>query len=128
MRASRLLVAINLALTGWWYLVLPVSAATFSTVEGPVLTNDGRGFRPVSVNAIASPGQRVLVNSGGTARILYENGCTLVLDKPGIYSVPADTACATGINTFSAAEVAIGAAVVTGIGLGIYQATRPASP
>ena len=106
----------------------PAIGATFDSVNGRVTASSGGGFQQVASGTQVQPGQRVNVSQGGSARITYDNGCTLVLDQPGLYDVPTDPNCAGGAPGFSPAQIAIGAAVAVGVGVIIYQATKSSSP
>ena len=106
----------------------PAVAATLSTVQGAVSVSSGGGFQRVASGTQVQPGDRVNVSQGGSARISYDNGCTLVLDQPGLYHVPGDPTC-TQPGTFpSTTQLAVGAAVAVGVGVAIYLATKDSSP
>ncbi len=68
-----------------------------------------------------------MVSPNSNVRLTYENGCSVVLEQEGIYTLPEQPACDGHAH---ATHYAIGAAVIVGVGAGIYFATKPkpASP
>src|SRR5262245_60322053 len=96
-------------------------AATFSAVQGDVAVNRGRGFQQALAGSEVQPGDRVMVKRASNARITYENGCTIVLEQPGLYDVPNEPPCE------GAMLLPLGAAAVA-VGVGIYFATKSSDP
>jgi len=57
-------------------------AAMVNATQGQVLVNQGSGYQQVAGSVEAGPGARVVANPGGSAQILYDDGCA-VLVQPG---------------------------------------------
>lgn len=108
-----------------------VDAATLSSIQGQVLVNKGNGFVQAQPGTEIAPGDRVLVQPGGSAQITYPNGAVGSLEPGGIFTVPTvppavAVAPAAGLPT--GVLVAGGIAAAAGAGLLIYNATKSSSP
>jgi hypothetical protein len=51
------------------------SAASLEAIAGTVLVNKGQGFRPVTGRTEIGGGDAVMANAGGSAEIVYQDGC-----------------------------------------------------
>lgn len=92
---------------------LPASAATVNP-SGQVSVNQGAGFHTVKGAAQVNPGDKVMVASGGSATVVYENGCSLTLDA-GVHVVPPVSACQAGAGSLAnPTTIVIGAGVIGG--------------
>lgn len=117
-------------------------AATLQPGQGNLSINQGSGFQPVNARVDAKVGDSVEVTSGGSATLIYEDGCQVQVQPGAVISVMPLSPCASGSfaqdNTNNNAGMAIGAVVVMGgIAAGlIYEGTKstnntsgsPASP
>src|SRR5262245_922199 len=92
--------------------------ATFTGIQGDVTVNRGRGFQQAATGSEVQPGDLVALKQQSYARITYDNGCTIVLEQPGLYDVPNDPVCG------APALIPLGIGAGVAIGLGIYYATR----
>ena len=99
-------------------------AATLEGVQGEVMVNRGGGYRFVSGTVELKPGDMVIANSGGSAQLSYNGGCTVLLEAGAVITVAEQPPCLT--TQASAAPttpgltpgaLAIGA-VVVGAGVG----------
>ena len=69
------------------------SAATVESIVGPVSLNSGNGFRPVGQPTQTKTGDLVQAGQSGSAKIVYDDGCS-VLVKPGrVVRVGATSPC-----------------------------------
>ncbi|MEQ1718038.1 MAG: hypothetical protein ABL907_19025 [Hyphomicrobium sp.] len=109
------------------------NAATLSGIQGQVLVNKGNGFVQAQPGTEIVPGDRVLVQPGGSAQITYPNGAIGSLQPGGIFTVPAiapavavAVAPAAGVPT--GVLVAGGLAAAAGAGFLVYNATKSSSP
>lgn len=115
-------------------------AATVEPGEGALSINQGQGFQPINSRVDANVGDSVMVSPGGSATVVYDDGCKVSVQPGSVATIAPLSPCATGSyaqdqdngDTWGA----IGMLVVTGgvAGLAIYQATKssgntsPASP
>lgn len=134
----------------------PAGAATLKSVDGDVLVNAGNGFVRATAGQEVRSGDRVMVGArGGAAAIAYDQGCLENVQKGHVVTVKPFSPCgaadsgdgesrgrgagavggsgggvvgpvAGGIP--NAALIAGGAAVAVGVGVGIYQLSKPSSP
>ena len=56
-------------------------AATVNATQGQVLVNQGQGYQQVPGSVEAGPGATVVVNPGGSAQILYPDGCSVAVQR-----------------------------------------------
>ena len=113
----------------------PSFAATVSVVQGQVLVNRGQGYEQVVGTTSANPGDTIVVNPGGSAQVVYPDGCTVPVVPGSVVSVASQSPClvtgATETTGVNATTLAIGAAVVAG-GVGavilLNQKDKSASP
>lgn len=92
---------------------LPASAATVNPA-GQVSVNQGTGFHTLKGASQVKPGDKVMVGSGGSATVVYENGCSLTLEA-GVHVVPPVTACQGGAASLAnPTTIVVGAGVIGG--------------
>jgi hypothetical protein len=116
-------------------------AATVNATQGQVLLNLGQGYRQVTGSSEAGPGAIVVVNPGGSAQVVYPDGCPVTVTPGMVYTIAPQSPCGSGgtgiseglgLNTTT--MVALGAIAGGGIAAAIIFATRgsssekPASP
>lgn len=99
-----------------------LEAASVSGISGDVAVNQGDGFRAVTAPTIVSPGDVVMASPGGSASIVYDNGCVEAVAAGQTAVVSQDPKCEntaldTGLLTIGAvAAVAGGIAYVVSEG------------
>lgn len=117
-------------------------AATLEPGQGDLSINQGSGFQPVNARVDAKIGDSVVVTSGGSATLVYDDGCQVQVQPGAVVTVAPLSPCAAssyaqgGPNTDANTGTALGAlAVVGGITAGIvYEGTQnnnnssPSSP
>jgi len=74
-------------------LTSAVSAATVTAVTGKVSINRGDGFAQISSTTSAKPGDRVMAGFGGTADIVYDNGCRQKVEPGSLITVVGTPPC-----------------------------------
>ena len=74
-------------------LTSAVSAATVTAVTGKVSINRGDGFAQISSATSAKPGDRVMAGFGGTAEIVYDNGCRQKVESGSLITVVETPPC-----------------------------------
>ena len=109
-------------------------AATISNIQGKVLVNKGNGFVEAQPGTQIAPGDRVMVQPGGSAQVTYPNGAVGSLQPGGIFTlpatpppVPAGVAAAAAGGGFNTAMIIGGIAVLGAGGWLIYEATKDSS-
>jgi hypothetical protein len=115
-------------------------AATVQPVRGQVSLNRGQGFAPVNGPIEANVGDEVMVSPDGSAVVTYADGCRASVEPGAVTTIAPSSPCGSGLydqvpeqSAFSQcvqtpACALIIAATGTALGVGIYEATRPASP
>ncbi len=94
-------------------------AASVGGIQGDVLINQGDGFKPVSQSVTLKPGDTVIANPGGRARVMCDNGAQIVVE-PGSVVTVADCDSATaadqpnGKSFFESGGYIIGAVAIAG--------------
>ncbi len=100
----------------------PEVVATSSAVSGPVLVNHGVGYARLGSGPLAV-GDRIMARRGGSATIVYSDGCTVHVSPGMVYTVDASACQATaqvptplGEPTLNPALIgpAIGSAIAIG--------------
>jgi hypothetical protein len=93
-------------------------AATINATQGQVLVNQGSGYLQVVGAIDAGPGAAVVVNPGGSAQIVYPDGCSVAVQPGSVYTISPQSPClAQGGQTTSGVNgttLALGAVVVGG--------------
>jgi len=72
----------------------PCAFATSVTAEqGQVLLNTGQGYRLVQGSTNVNPGDMIVVNPGGMARITYDDGCVTEVRPPAVTAISSQSPC-----------------------------------
>jgi len=99
----------------------PGQAATLEFVQGKVMVNHGSGYRFVSGSVNLKPGDMIVADSGGSAQLFYDGGCTVLIEPGAVVTVAELPPCLTTQATpstlgLSPEALAIGAvAIGTGV-------------
>jgi hypothetical protein len=138
------------AVSAFWLALWagPCAFATTVTAEqGQVLLNTGQGYRLVQGSINVNPGDMIVVNPGGMARITYDDGCVTEVRPPAVTAISAQSPCQQqqkpsspqddsqgehgGIGGISTTHVVLGTALVGGgvaAWLLLSGKFKPASP
>ncbi len=118
-------------------------AATLEGLQGVVLVDRGSGYGAVQGATQLNPGDSVIVNPGGSAKVVYPDGCSVAVVPGSVVAVGAQSPCSmeTGAVNNQATEsgglnmttLLIGGAIVAGAVTGVILLTdddddKPASP
>src|ERR1700746_1797825 len=76
----------------------PSWAAVVQPGVGDLTINQGKGFKPVTSGATANVGDSVMVGPGGSATIVYEDGCKVDVRPGAVLTVAPISPCASGSN------------------------------
>jgi hypothetical protein len=107
----------------------PLWAATVEPGSGDLTINQGQGFKPVTSRSSASVGDSVMVGPGGSATVVYDDGCKVRVRPGAVATIAPLSPCASGSN---AADLGIPPPVVqpyvednsvwVGVGVGLAAA------
>jgi hypothetical protein len=117
-------------------------AATVTVEQGQVLLNTGQGYRLVQGSTNVNPGDMIVVNPGGMARITYDDGCVREVRPPAVTAISSQSPCQQnqsspegephgGTGGISTTHVVLGTALVGGgvaAWLLLSRKDKPASP
>jgi len=79
---------------------------------GSAMTSTGGDFMTASSGQPVVVGEKVMINAGSAATLVYKNGCKMELRQPGVYTVPADCKVAGWANNGGASGA--NAAIIAG--------------
>src|SRR5262245_44478412 len=92
MVSMKCVAAVSAFLLGLW--ASPCAFATTVTAEqGQVLLNTGQGYRLVQGSTSVNPGDMIVVNPGGLARIIYDDGCVREVRPPTVTAISSQSPC-----------------------------------
>ena len=117
-----------------WALLLSSStwAATLEPGQGNLVINQGQGFQPVNSRIDANVGDSVMVGPGGSASLVYADGCKVDVQPGSVTTIAPLSPCAAGSNAQNfdlGTTLLFGALVVgVGVGAGIAASHTPSSP
>jgi hypothetical protein len=127
------------------FLSSSVWAATLEPGQGNLSINQGQGFKPVNNRIDANVGDSVMVAPGGTATVVYDDGCQVNVAAGVVTTIAPLSPCASGSYAqdnggvpglnLGADSLAVGAGVLGVAGFVGYEASQstnnssgPASP
>lgn len=91
--------------------------ASFSSIEGTVMVNQGEQFIPAQPYQPLREGDRVMAGANSSSIVTFADGCDLIIDPQTIVTIPASSTCAGGfalVQTVAPASTApIGATAAT---------------
>jgi hypothetical protein len=76
----------------------PSWAAIVEPGLGDLTINQGKGFRPVTSGISANVGDSVMVGPGGSATVVYDDGCKVNVQPGGVTTIAPLSPCASGSN------------------------------
>jgi hypothetical protein len=110
-------------------------AATLTSIQGQVRVNSGSGFHQVSQMEEVAPGTSIMVSSGGSAEVLYSDGCRMPAEPGLVVTVAPISPCAQGqaeppqdVQDNTALYVVGGVAVVAGGAAAVVLTQNRSSP
>jgi hypothetical protein len=104
----------------------PSWAAVVEPGYGDLTINQGQGFKPVTSRSDANVGDSVMVGPGGSATIVYDDGCKVQVRPGAVTSIAPLSPCAAGSNAAVDDWGWIIGVTLLGIGIGIaaYEASK----
>jgi hypothetical protein len=113
-------------------------AATIEPGQGSLSINQGQGFQLVNSRVDANVGDSVMVSPGGSATVVYDDGCKVAVQPGTVATIAPLSPCATGSyaqdNDDAWGAIGMGVLAAGAAGIAIYEATKssgntsPASP
>jgi hypothetical protein len=102
-------------------------AATVTATQGQVMINRGQGYQLLVGSTEADPGTTVIVNPGGSAQVVYPDGCNLTVEPFTVHAINAVSPCEDKSATAADSSkktlyYVIGGAAVVGGGVLAYLA------
>ena len=76
---------------------VPESNSALRQLKGAVLVNEGREFSPAKPDMRLKPGDRVMVQAGSGATIVFDDTCKLDIDANKLVTVPDQSVCKCGL-------------------------------
>ena len=70
--------------------------AKLTQLEGKVLVNNGKSFTQAQVGMPLERGYRILIPAGGSAQVVYKDGCVLPLGQNSLLTVEGKNQCSEG--------------------------------
>jgi hypothetical protein len=120
----------------------PSWAATIEPGSGELTINQGQGFKPVTSHSNANVGDSVMVGPGGSATVVYDDGCRATVKPGAVVTITPLSPCASGSNAADMgvpppvvpaqpyvedsgwAGVAVGVLAAGALGVGIWRASE----
>jgi hypothetical protein len=88
--------------------------------KGAVMVSHGKGYAPISGPTVANTGDSVIAFTGGLAKIVYPDGCTIDVNAAGTVFFVSETSPCKGpagflpSGGFSGGQYVVGAVIVGG--------------
>jgi hypothetical protein len=76
----------------------PAWATVLEPGLGDLTINQGKGFRPVTSRVSANVGDSVMVGPGGSATVVYDDGCKVSVKPGAVTTIAPLSPCASGSN------------------------------
>lgn len=95
--------------------VFAAEAPLTLSVTGDVKVSAGADFSAANSGRVVDAGNRIMLAEGARAVITYGAGCRVVLDQPGVYTVPATCVAGAqynGVDWVAVGGLAAGVAVI----------------
>ncbi len=89
---SALCIACTILMSG------PSWAAMVEPGYGDLTINRGQGFKPVASRTSANVGDSVMVGPGGSATVVYDDGCKVNVQSGAVTAIAPLSPCASGSN------------------------------
>jgi len=104
----------------------PSWAATIEPGQGALSVNQGQGFQPINSRVDANVGDSVMVGPGGTATVVYDDGCKVDVQPGAVATIAPLSPCASGSNAedFNWGAVIMGVAVIGVTTAAVVAATQ----
>lgn len=104
------------AISGVGLAADPVGDATLAEFDGKTLVNQGNGLASAKPGAVLNDGDRVITLDKSSARIVFPDGCSIVLPENNVLVINMKLGCKAVpvANTVTTGTGALGSATATG--------------
>jgi hypothetical protein len=85
---------------------------TLQIDSGSVMASTGGDYASATNGQALASGQKIMVNEGSSATLVYGNGCKMELSQPGVYTVPGQ--CNAVASTGNGGSTGTNAAIIAG--------------
>jgi hypothetical protein len=85
--------------------------ASFSSIEGTVMVNQGEQFVPAQPFQPLREGDRVMAGADSSSVVTFADGCDLIIDAQTIVTIPGTSTCGGGFALVQTVTPASGTAV-----------------
>lgn len=105
-------------------------AATVEPTQGNLYISSGPGFYSVNGRIDAEVGSRLMVSPGGSATVVYPDGCTVAVQPGAVTTIAASSPCTNPYSTekpLTDRELLIASGVVlgaAGLSVAIYEIVK----
>ena len=85
-------------------------AATVTATQGQVMINRGAGYQLLVGSTDVNPGATVVVNPGGSARVVYPDGCAVMVEPFSVHAINVKSPCESKTDQSTTADSTTGSA------------------
>ena len=107
------------------------TGAIIEPVQGDLSLNHGQGFQKIDGRVQANVGDAVMVGPGGSANLVYPDGCQVTVQPGSVVNIAPLSPCTSGSlaqqGGFDVGAVAGTALFLLGAGAGVYGYTQAKS-
>lgn len=115
---------------GFCCVLLLTSSAWATSVDpgnGDTFVSQGQGFLKINGRVQANVGDQVMVSPGGSATIIYDDGCKVKVNSGNVATISNPDPCEAGAFGGDPALWAVGAIAAGAAGVAIFEASRHGS-
>ncbi len=103
----------------WFWLAVLFAVSTpfpamadvrVDAISGTILINRGTGYAPIDQPRVAYAGEMLMARRGGSARLVYEDGCTVPVEANTVVVVQDRSPCASANPALETSEAVFGMA------------------
>ncbi|QNN69247.1 hypothetical protein [Thermomonas carbonis] len=89
-KLAAALIAVTVAFAAPAFAQDQIQAITLRIDAGTALTSTGGDFTSATTGQPLAVGEKVMINEKSASTAIYDSGCEVKFDKPGVYEVPSD--------------------------------------
>ncbi len=109
------------------------AGASLQSISGEILVNKGEGYSMAQAPIPLGAGDSIIANPGGSAKVVYGDGCEVKVQPGDVVTVASETPCKAGalLPSGTGAVLIAGGLAAGGIAAGIILLSgddKPASP
>jgi hypothetical protein len=92
------------------------STITLRVDSGTVMASNGGEFASANTGKPLAAGEKIMINAGSSATAVFEGGCTVEFNAPGVYEIPGECK-KTAWNNNGGGNNGMNAAIIIGTGV-----------